>query len=204
MYNLAMVMMPFIFIFIAVFKPLIEKFEWLLILLSTLIALVSFLVPNSITNDFVLSGQISLSLLMIVILVAIFKRGHVLRTYIDPVRGDLAISAMILLLPHIVKNIELSLSGFNSTGSLAFFLMLPLMVTSLKSIRKKMTPSAWYKLHKMSYVAYVFLYLHVGFDLWLSPLTIYPKLMSWPIHIMTFGYVSIKLYRYFERKKVTQ
>jgi DMSO/TMAO reductase YedYZ heme-binding membrane subunit len=36
-------------------------------------------------------------------------------------------------------------------------------------VRKKMNPKYWKQLHKLAYVAYVFIYIHLAFNIYINP-----------------------------------
>lgn len=94
------------------------------------------------------------------------------------IRSQLAIIASILMLPHgiiyLVKFLIFSLPGlfssspfplayftFTIIGIIAFFIMLPLFITSFKEIRIKMKGSDWKKYQKCAYIFYLLSYLHI-------------------------------------------
>lgn len=95
--------------------------------------------------------------------------------HLMPIRGELSILACILTLGH---NVSYGLTYFRflftqpsilpgnqlaaAICSLVMIcIMLPLFVTSFKSVRKKMKASSWKKLQRLAYVFYALIYVHV-------------------------------------------
>jgi DMSO/TMAO reductase YedYZ heme-binding membrane subunit len=191
--NLAFIILPFVYMTIVFIGKYIEKHEWAFLLLALSLSLASYFIGGQFLEWTVFSGQFSFALFLLVILAGIFNKDNFIRSVIDPVRGDLALYGFIYLLPHSLSNLDKALSGFNTTGILAFVLMLPLVITSLKVLRYKMKPSSWVMMHKLSYLAYAVIYLHTGFDVWLNPLQIYFKMNSWPVHVITLLYIVLKV-----------
>ena len=190
--NLALIIIPFIYITLVFIGKYIVQYEWQFILFAFVLSMTIYFSGGQFLEWTVFSGQFSFALFLLVLLPGIFKRGNSFRSVIDPVRGDLAIYGFIYLLPHSLSNLDKALNGFNSTGIIAALLIFPLFITSFKGVRAKMTPSSWIKLHKLSYVAYFAIYIHTGFDIWLNPFQIYLKMNSWPVHVITIIYVVLK------------
>lgn len=101
--------------------------------------------------------------------------GSKLIRHLMPIRGELSILACILTLGH---NVSYGLTYFRflftqpsmlpgnqlaaAICSLVMIcIMLPLFVTSFKSVRKKMKASSWKKLQRLAYVFYALIYVHV-------------------------------------------
>lgn len=95
--------------------------------------------------------------------------------HLMPIRGELSILACILTLGH---NVSYGLTYFRflftqpamlpanqlaaAICSLVMIcIMLPLFVTSFKSVRKKMKASNWKKLQRLAYAFYALIYVHV-------------------------------------------
>jgi len=195
--NLAFIIIPFVYMTLVFIGKYIVKFEWQFIVFALVLSLIIYFVGGQFLEWTVFSGQFSFALFLLVILPGIFKRGNSFRSVIDPVRGDIAIYGFIYLLPHSLSNLDKALSGFNTSGIVASLLMVPLVITSFKRIHAKMKTASWVMLHKLSYVAYVAIYIHTGFDVWLNPFQIYVKMYSWPVHVITIIYIVLKFRLYF-------
>jgi DMSO/TMAO reductase YedYZ heme-binding membrane subunit len=91
------------------------------------------------------------------------------------IRAEMSIIGCILALGHNVyygmyyfydlftKASELELPYLIATviTLILIAIMLPLMITSFRSVRKKMSAPSWKKLQRLAYVFYVLLYIHV-------------------------------------------
>lgn len=73
---------------------------------------------------------------------------------------------------------------------------LPLFYTSFIKIRRKMSVDKWRKLHKLSYLAYALIYVHLVFAAPTGHLM---------IHTVIFGvYTILRLLKYFRTRKTTK
>jgi sulfoxide reductase heme-binding subunit YedZ len=142
------------------------------------------------------SGQIALSLFLLVIFTGAFKKTSKIRKTLELARGEIAVIAFILLLPHGLKNSSLALSGYNSTGLIANILMIPLVLTTFMFIRKRMKPRDWKNLHKLSYIAYLMIYIHIAFDINLNPANPFFRFSSYAVlyHLMLILYLVLRYY----------
>lgn len=112
---------------------------------------------------------------IVVMITGALKNGTAAIKRLMPIRAELSIMACILTLGH---NISYGKTYFvmlftrpeRLSGNLLFaalcsvvliVIMLPLMVTSFPSIRKKMKAKNWKKLQRSAYVFYALIYIHV-------------------------------------------
>jgi DMSO/TMAO reductase YedYZ heme-binding membrane subunit len=132
------------------------------------------------------------------------------------IRAELAIIASILMLAHgvvylvsfIINTLPKLISGqdvkmisiaISIVGILAFILMIPLFITSLKKIRKTIKPKAWKKLQTWAYLFYVLAYVHIVFILMKAKNPDWIKNIS---YTFVFGaYLVLRLIRYRNSKK---
>jgi len=151
---------------------------------------------------FLQSGHISFGFFLIVMIAGILSKKSILYKRILLIRGELAIMGFIFLLPHALNKLSLALNLYNFTGLIAFILFIPLVTTSFMSIRKKMKPKNWKNLHKLSYIAYFMLYIHVGFTIYISN-SIYVsfKNYSFLYHFIFACYLLMKLYIVYKKNK---
>lgn len=105
---------------------------------------------------------------------AVLPRGK-LKKNIMLIRGELSIIASILTLAHNIifgqfyfyrlfsSPEKLSKSSFIASiiSVILITIMLPLFITSFKSVRKKMKAKNWKKLQKLAYIFYFLVYSHV-------------------------------------------
>lgn len=121
-------------------------------------------------------GHFTLAFFILIMFAGVMKKTWIPYKKILLVRGDLAIMGFIFLLPHGIERLSLALGGYNTSGLIAAIIMIPLTISSFMSVRKNIRPDRWRKLHKLAYVAYLMIYFHLGFDVYLDA---------------SFGYVAI-------------
>lgn len=120
-------------------------------------------------------GIVATALFTLVMWTAIFKNGTQIKIRLMSVRAELSIVACILTLVHNFfygKNYIIWLFTSRERLSTPFVIatiltivldavMLPLMITSFKSVRKKMKAKSWKKLQRLAYPFYMLIYIHV-------------------------------------------
>ena len=120
-------------------------------------------------------GIVATALFTLVMWAAIFKNGTQIKIRLMSVRAELSIIACILTLVHNFfygKNYIVWLFTSRERLSTPFVIatiltivldavMLPLMITSFKSVRKKMKAKSWKKLQRLAYPFYMLIYIHV-------------------------------------------
>lgn len=120
-------------------------------------------------------GIVATALFTLVMWAAIFKNGTQIKIRLMSVRAELSIIACILTLVHNFfygKNYIIWLFTDRARLSTPFVIatiitiildavMLPLMITSFKSVRKKMKAKSWKKLQRLAYPFYMLIYIHV-------------------------------------------
>lgn len=154
----------------------------------------NFAIVNILFN----SGQVALSLLILVMLTGAFHKTSKIRKTLELARGEIAVIAFILLIPHALKNSNLALSGYNPTGIIAYIIIIPLVITTFMFIRKRMKPKDWKNLHRLSYIAYLMIYIHMAIDINFDPANPYVRFSSYAIlyHLililyLVFRYINI-------------
>ena len=169
-HNLGVLLVPFVFFFFAFFGKKIHAKPYVFELGAFFIA-VLVMIHNQLNLDFdiihmlINSGHLSLALFLLVIFTGVLKKKTYLRKTLDLTRGETAIIAFIFLLPHGFSRLNLALSGYNPTGLMAQILFIPLVLTSFMFVRKRMKPIHWKRLHMISYLTYLMIYLHLAFDM---------------------------------------
>jgi DMSO/TMAO reductase YedYZ heme-binding membrane subunit len=207
--NLGILLTPIIYILVFYFGKQFKKNAYLIeltvlifISLITLISLDIFGFRLLFVENFLNSGHLSVGFFLLVMLAGILPKKSTPYKTLLLVRGELAIMGFIFLLPHALNKLSLALSLYNFTGLIAFILFIPLVYTSFMPIRKKMNPKNWKTLHKLSYVAYIMLYIHLGFDIFIGS-TFYFALGRNSIlyHVLFLLYFVIKGYQIILKKK---
>ncbi|MFR4765742.1 MAG: ferric reductase-like transmembrane domain-containing protein [Paraclostridium sordellii] len=170
-----------------VYYKQIKKHSTMLYIIATLIAIFFIIFMKSNLNEhipkyiskFVIGvfskGTISLALFTIVMYTGVLDNSFKFRQNLMAVRGELSIIACILTLGHNVlygmyffptffTNMQsLSISKIIATllSLIMICLMIPLMITSFKSVRKKMSYKEWKKIQRSAYVFYGIMYIHI-------------------------------------------
>ncbi len=171
----------------------IVKYQFHFIALAFILSFVFYLIGGQFLEWTVFSGHFSLALFILVMLAGVMKKNGIYRSVIDPVRGDLSLYGFIYLLPHIFSRFDMYISGFNPIGSIAYLLMIPLLVTSIRNVKKNIETEKWQEMHKLGYLVYFLIYIHVGFRININNFEVTILEISWPFHLTLIVYVIIKL-----------
>ena len=190
--NLAFIIIPFVYMTLVFIGPIIEKNQIAFVLLAMVLSMLAYIVQGQFIEWTVFSGQFSLALFMLVIFAGLMPKESMYRQVIEPVRGDLSIYGFIYIIPHLAFNFSQMIEGYNIIGLFAYIIMVPLIVTSFRDIRRNLKPRMWTVMHKISYFIYFLLYVHVGFNFLVSPLSLTVKPLSTPFHVTFVVYVIIK------------
>lgn len=179
----------------------IRKFDYYIYGVTVIIALLSL----SEEANIVTLGYVPFGMFLVVMISGAMDKSFI-RKRLFMVRRELAIIASILLFPHAFGFLEYYLEDLGlDEGSLSFFLgviaafiVIPLFVTSFQFVRRKMNYKQWKNLHKLSYVFYLLVGLHL--------ILIQNERMV--MYIILFAtYFAIKLYnlliRYFKTNQKT-
>ena len=170
---------------------------WFFIIALALSVLVIF-IEISILDLLIDKGHLSLGIFLLVMFAGAFRKKSVIYKKLLLVRGDLAILGFIFLIPHGLHRLSLALNGYQSTGFIAAIIMIPLTISSFMFIRKKIRPDRWKKLHKLAYIAYFMIYIHLGFIMSINPSNFYINFSIDRIlyHVLFLAYILLKIYRY--------
>lgn len=191
--NLAFIIIPFIYISIFMIGKYIVKYQFHFIALAFILSFVFYIIGGQFLEWTVFSGHFSLALFILVMLAGVMKKNGIYRSVIDPVRGDLSLYGFIYLLPHIFLRFDMYINGFNPIGSIAYLLMIPLLVTSIRNVKKNIETEKWQEMHKLGYLVYFLIYIHVGFRININNFEVTILEISWPFHLTLIVYVIIKL-----------
>lgn len=175
-FNLSIVTALVVYGFLHLYNKSIHKHNTYFFLGALLLSLTLIFIEIPVLSLWINNGHLSLGLFMLVMFAGVFKKSWIVYKKILLVRGDLAILGFIFLIPHGIDRLSLALNGYQSTGLVAAIIMLPLTISSFIIIRKKIRPDRWKKLHKLAYIAYLMIYIHIGFEKFLNPLNFYIKI----------------------------
>lgn len=124
------------------------------------------------------------------------------------VRAELSILASIFFLPHTIPNCisffkvapKMDMSSISTkiyfalslTAIFALIIMLPLWITSYKSIRKKMNAKNWKKLQRFAYVMYFLIYAHISVLFLTRSVKQYDKFIIYTLIFGVYAFLRIK------------
>ena len=119
-------------------------------------------------SNIITLGYIPLAMFLVVMYSGILNKGK-LRKRLFMVRAEYAILATILLLPHglgyllyFLDEIDFKNWGLSFfVGFITLLFIIPLFITSFQSIRKKMNYKQWKSLHRLAYIIYTLIFIHL-------------------------------------------
>lgn len=149
---------------VVLFQKWIRKWNIYFYGIAVAISIISFTQETTIIN----MGYVGISFFFLVMIASTMEQGTIKKKLMGN-RAELAVIGSIFSITHGLKYILFALDySFFWEAPLYFYLgiisvlvMLPLAITSLMIIRKKMKGKTWKKLHKLSYVFYGLIFLHV-------------------------------------------
>jgi DMSO/TMAO reductase YedYZ heme-binding membrane subunit len=170
-----------------VYYKQIKKHSTMLYIIATLIAMFFVVFMSSNLNEYIpkyiskfvigvfSKGTISLALFTIVMYTGVFNNSFKFKKNLMAIRGELSIIACILTLGHnVLYGMYFFPTFFTNMQSLSIFkiiatllsltmicLMIPLMITSFKSVRKRMPYKSWKRIQRSAYVFYGVMYIHI-------------------------------------------
>lgn len=143
---------------------IIHKYKIYLFVIATIIGGISFTQEVNIIN----LGYVGFSFFLVVMYSGVIEKGRMKKSLVAT-RAEMAILGSIFIFVHGLKYIIFAYD-FNFLfsapinyyiGVFALLIAIPLFVTSFMKIRKKMNGKTWKKLHKLSYVFYLAVGLHL-------------------------------------------
>ncbi len=146
------------------FHSFIRKYNKYFYGLALILSIISFTQEITIIN----LGYLGFAFFIVVMFASTLEQGN-LRKHLMGNRAELAIIGAMFAITHGLKYLVFSLDySFFLRSPLYFFLgiaalvvMLPLAATSFMWLRKKMKGKTWKKLHKLSYLFYGLVFLHL-------------------------------------------
>jgi DMSO/TMAO reductase YedYZ heme-binding membrane subunit len=155
---------------------------WAFYLLAVAIAVATvWLVYNSQPNPVlravvfaVQKGHVGFAFFAVVMFIGVSAPGSRLRLWLAPVRAELSIIAAILICAHLTPYLANYLSLAASLLSLRLpiilslvialamlVLLIPLAVTSVAAVKKRMDAVRWKRLQRLAYVFFALVYFHM-------------------------------------------
>ncbi|MCR3906881.1 MAG: hypothetical protein NUK62_07670 [Tenericutes bacterium] len=193
--NFAVFLLPFVFLFVYFFGKHMFQHVYYYILGALIIVTVVMFVDIPFVSNMIDRGHLSLAFFIHVIFAGVFKKKSKMSKILSISRGENAILGFIFLFPHALNRLSLALYGYNTTGLIAFILFIPLVLTSFMIVRKKMKPIHWKRLHKLSYITYILIYIHIGFNIYFrDPFFFAVKPNVWLFHLLPILYIMLRVF----------
>lgn len=162
-----------------------------------------------------LHGNYSISCFILVMFAGALNSKWAITKKLLSIRAQLSIIGSILIVPHIIIYTFYTIKGLLShtafttakwtyiiAGLVAFIIMVPLFLTSLKKFRSKMKFPEWKKLQRWAYPFYFLVYLHIIVILLNSKKPDYTRIYAYSI---IFGlYLILKLFKTYNKKNLVQ
>lgn len=133
------------------------------------------------------------------------------------VRAQLSILASIFFLPHTIPNciaffkiiskMDMSLLStkiyvfLSLSAIISFIVIIPLWITSYKSIRKKMNTKKWKNLQRWAYLVYFLIYVHISILFLATAKKQYDKFIIYTVVFGIYTYLRIKKYHTLKKMK---
>lgn len=158
-------------------------------------------------------GLISVSFFILVMYAGALNSKWTITKKLRSIRAELAILGSILMLPHgviyfarflILKLPKIISEGtfpilyfaYLAIGIIGFIVMIPLFITSLKKVRRKMQGKQWKRLQRWAYLFYFLTYVHILLVLLNEKEIDWLRLSAYTIIFVS--YMSLKLVKYKE------
>lgn len=191
-----LILLPLVLILLAYsFDKEIRLNSIILYVLAIVLSSLTFLFPNKILFHFIANGQIGLAFLITVMFTGAIPRGSKLKSQLRKVRREFAILAFIFATPHALLNIYnlfLGIGYFEIFGLLTLIFMVPLVISSFSNIKRNMKTSSWIRLHRLAYLVFGLLFVH---------LVTVSNIKDILLYCVLFGiYLFLKLYNYHLKK----
>ena len=156
-----------LFVLLAIYKgQWVRKHNVKLYIIAVILAIVTyFLIGKVKIIEPFIQGYLGLSLLYIVMFTGALKDKSKLKIKLVSVRREYSILGFIFITTHAIRY-YLAYFGFllaieRLAGVLAFFIMIPLFITSFMRIGRKMSRKAWVNLQRFAYLGYVLMFIHL-------------------------------------------
>lgn len=181
----------FVTLFSLIFTKSIKKNSWIYYLISSVIAIITTvyeilrITSNAKIYGTILyleklsmRGYISIAFFILVMFAGALKSKWWIAKKVLSIRAELAIIASIFILPHCImfsvrffllklpnilkaNTIPKLYISYLIIGAAAFIIMLPLFITSIKAVRRKMRSSLWKRIQRYAYIFYFLSYVHI-------------------------------------------
>ncbi|WP_029699370.1 ferric reductase-like transmembrane domain-containing protein [Clostridium sp. Ade.TY] len=151
-----------------------------------------------------MKGNVAIAFFVLVMFAGALNKKYGVTKKLLSIRAELAILGSILIMPHcimyLVRFINKLMAGKPITilyviyliiGLIAFFIMIPLFITSFKKIRSKMEFKKWKKVQRFAYPFYFLIYVHIMIALFNHKLD-WIKIITYTV--LFVGYFILKVF----------
>lgn len=162
-------------------------------------------------------GLISISFFILVMYAGALNSKWTITKKLRSIRAELAIIGCIMMLPHGViyfirflilklpkimaeRKFPILYFSYIGIGIIGFIVMIPLFVTSIKKVRRKMQGIKWKKLQRWAYVFYLLAYVHILLILLNESKIDWLRLNSYTIIFV--GYMILRVFKYKNKQKI--
>lgn len=126
-----------------------------------IVSTLSFFFIGNFYFNFITDGIVGYGLILLVMYAGIFPNKWLLTRRLKLNRGVFSILGFIFITPHAMGHLFGLLGNINLFGIAAYVIMVPLFITSFRIIRRQINPKEWFTLHKIAYIVYVLLFIHL-------------------------------------------
>ena len=167
------------------FRNAIKAHAWVFYLIAT--AMVAAFAALSISGEYPTALRpaypyfqrclLGFGFFAVVMYIGVLPEGSKARRWLNPIRGELSIIASLLTAGHVLNYlssyIERFLAGyFGSSAAMAtsfavalllVILLIPLAITSVNAIRRRMHAASWKRLQLLAYPFFILIFVHLVF-----------------------------------------
>lgn len=191
-----LIILPLVLVLIAYrYNKEIRLNSIVLYVIAVILSVLTFQVHDTIPFTLISNGYIGFAFLLVVMFTGAIHKGSKLKSQLRSVRREYAILAFIFSIPHALLSIYnsfLDIGYFEIFGLLTFIFMIPLVISSIKSIKNNMKSSSWIKLHRLAYFVFVLFFIHL--------ITV-SSIVTTILYCVLFGsYLFLKLHNYYFKK----
>lgn len=175
------------------FYQYLRQYNRTLYSVTSVVAILSILFSKFDVFEVITDGHLGLACLVLVMYIGILSKKNRFTKRLWMIRTELSIIGFLLISAHVQHELPIRFHKWDSmTGLIVYIIMIPLFITSFKKI-KRMIGRHWKDIHKLSYLAYLMIFIHLYYASSSNRRVTY---------FIVFGvYTTIKLYRMYQKRK---
>lgn len=156
-----------ILVFSGLFTVLVYKYDilfkksYILYMISLVLSVLSVVYYKETYVYYITKGLVGYGIFFVVMMVGALPNKWTLSRKIKKRRGELSIIGFILIAPHALLRVFGLLGWINLFGVAAFVIMIPLIFTSFKFMKRRIPPRDWLRVQKGAYLIYLSLFVHL-------------------------------------------